>query len=427
MVIIIATAARGRTGLERQLIVGMIGVAILLRVAMIAGLFLSTDHFAHYVTSFPFDGDGQFMKIRSLWMRNVWLGVPVGPGYFKVTFARYGWTSYVQVIAYLQYLFGPAPYAIHLFNVSCYIAGAVLMHRTVRPSYGALTALVSLGAILFIPTIVVWSASALKESLYFLLTAIVVSSLMKAVRRGGTGGGMAGLCCAVAAAAALGSVRAGALFIVTAGVVLAFVGTFLTRRVWLLVLVLALATVLGNSVLERPSVRSRMMPWLVDSSNIHIGNVRTEGHSYKLLDQRFYSGDPLNSMTWPEAKRYVVRALISFVTVPLPQDVVSRPELLLVPQQVFWYGLLVFAVPGVFEGCRRDTFLTWLLLGISCAGAGVIALNSGNVGTLVRIRDTVVPLVSCLGAVGVVSVLARVVQARGGAVTVGARDNATEG
>ena len=412
IVLIVATAVRGRTGLERRLILGVIGIAIVVRVAIIAGLFLSSDHVTQYLTSFPFDGDGVFMKTRSLWIRNIWLGVPVAPHEFEVTFDTYGWTGYFLVIAYLQYLLGPAPYAIHLFNVCCFVAGAVLIHRTVRPSYGAVAALVALVAILFMPTPLLWSVSALKESLHFLLMAIVVFGLMKAARGEGWVERLAGLGCAVAAAAALSSVRAGALFIVTTGFAVALVGAFLTRRVYLLMIVLALASLLGSRVLESPSLQSRVLPKLADASVVHIGNVHTPGHGYKLLDQRFYSGDPLGSMTWPEAERFVARALVSFVTVPLPQDVVSRSELLLIPQQVLWYSLLVFAVPGVFEGCRRDTFLTWLLLGFTFVGAGVIVLNNGNVGTFVRIRDTVVPFVSCLAAVGAVSVLARVFAGR---------------
>ncbi len=73
---------------------------------------------------------------------------------------------------------------------------------------------------------------------------------------------------------------------------------------------------------------------------------------------------------------------------------------------------MVLAFPGMVAGVRRGAFLTWLLLGLSVSGATVIALNSGNVGTLVRIRDTIVPLVACIAALGAVSMSARIFPAR---------------
>ena len=76
------------------------------------------------------------------------------------------------------------------------------------------------------------------------------------------------------------------------------------------------------------------------------------------------------------------------------------------PSAFVWIGILalLLLVPGIREGLRRDAFLTWLWLGFAIAGGGVIALNSGNVGTVVRIRDSIVPFVVSLSALGAVSV-----------------------
>jgi hypothetical protein len=85
----------------------------------------------------------------------------------------------------------------------------------------------------------------------------------------------------------------------------------------------------------------------------------------------------------------------------------SRSELLFLPQQMAWYVLVGFAMIGVVEGCRRDALATWLFIGMSTAGAAVIALNEGNIGTMVRHRDSIVPFVACLGAIGATALLAR--------------------
>jgi hypothetical protein len=405
--LIVAAGARGLTGLERRLVIGVVLIAIAVRVAMILALFATTDLETRQVASFAFDGDGRFMKVRSLWLRNLWMGLPIDAHDLKAALGRYGWSSYVLVIAYVQYLLGVAPYAIHLFNVCCWVGGALLLHRTLRPAFGAVAALFALTLIVLLPTLILWSAAALKESFYFLLWCTVIWGIMKLLRAQTLAARTAGLVGAVTAALALSTVRFGALTILGAGLALAIAGAFLTRRVYLTLAGVALAATIGLIALDSAAVQRQVLPRLIGAASLHRGNVSTAGHSYRLLDARFYERDPVETLTWPEAKRFVLRALAGFVLMPMPQQMTSKSELLLLPQQIVWYGLVLLACAGLAAGARRDMALTWLLAGLAGAGAGVIALNSGNLGTLVRIRDTVVPFVACLAAVGAAAIAAR--------------------
>ena len=65
--------------------------------------------------------------------------------------------------------------------------------------------------------------------------------------------------------------------------------------------------------------------------------------------------------------------------------------------------MVVLAAIGVVAGLRRDPLVTCLLCGVTAAGALAIGLNSGNIGTMVRHRDTVVPFVVWLSALGAVT------------------------
>jgi hypothetical protein len=65
--------------------------------------------------------------------------------------------------------------------------------------------------------------------------------------------------------------------------------------------------------------------------------------------------------------------------------------------------MVVLAAIGVVAGLRSDPLVTCLLCGVTAAGALTIALNSGNIGTMVRHRDTVVPFVVWLSALGAVT------------------------
>jgi hypothetical protein len=135
--------------------------------------------------------------------------------------------------------------------------------------------------------------------------------------------------------------------------------------------------------------------------------VRTEGHSYKVLDSRMYSAvdsdQTIGHMTPVEGLRFVVRAVTDFVTVPLPWQMESRQELIFLPQQLAWLLLVPLAIVGLLAGLRRDPLVTCLLFGVAGAGALATALNSGNVGTMIRHRDTVVPFVVWMSACGAVT------------------------
>lgn len=394
---------RGLPPAERRVVLTILLVAVALRVAAVAMLFMASD--ANHVSSFPFDGDGRYVKLRALWIRNVWLGVPIDSSYFDQAFADYGWSSYIYVLAYLQYLLGPAPYAIHLFSISCSVAVVGMLHRLARRAYGPVPAVMALLLMLFLPTLFMWSVSAMKEAWYLLLMTTALIGLERALRgSGAVVRGVAGAA-AVAATLALDGTRAGATLILALAVTLAFAGTFVTRRRYVFAASVVMVPLVGILVLRLPPVQSRVLARLRTSAELHIGHVNTEGYSYRLLDQRFYSGDSFESMTWGEAQRFVVRSAASFVFVPLPWQSLSRSQLLFLPQQLIWYGLVLFAAVGLVRACQADLFATWLCLGMTGAGAVVIALNEGNIGTLVRHRDSVVPFVICLSAMGMYSAL----------------------
>jgi hypothetical protein len=137
-----------------------------------------------------------------------------------------------------------------------------------------------------------------------------------------------------------------------------------------------------------------------------MGSVRTESRSYKLLDERIYSEpNGIATMTPGEGLRYALRAVISFVVAPLPWQIYSRSGLAFLPQQLIWYLLVALAAVGAAVGLRRDPLVSCLLIGLSIVGAAAIALTNGNIGTMVRFRDWIVPLVVWLSAVGTTAIV----------------------
>ena len=78
----------------------------------------------------------------------------------------------------------------------------------------------------------------------------------------------------------------------------------------------------------------------------------------------------------------------------------SKWGAIMMPQQLLWYALLPLACIGCVIGLRRDVLMTSVLVGIVASGAAAFAINNGNVGTMVRFRDWIVPFVVWLSALG---------------------------
>src|SRR5206468_6259909 len=126
---------------------------------------------------------------------------------------------------------------------------------------------------------------------------------------------------------------------------------------------------------------------------------------YKTLDEGFYVNPqtPASSsltLTPDQAARYVVRSLVSLVLVPVPWQLATPRELVYLPEQLLWYAMVLLAPFGLVAGWRRDEFVTALLIGAVVPTAVALALTSGNVGTMLRLRGVMIPYLAVLTAVG---------------------------
>ncbi len=404
-----AWAGRGLTAGERRVVFLLLAAAIAIRVLAIAVLFFGSDH--SQIVSFFWDGDGIFIKRRALTYLNLWTGVPVHRHDFEDAYDPYGWSTYLYVLAYLQYLLGPAPYAAHLFNVALFTTAAIALFRLARTSYGHVPALLGLTTVLFLPTLISWSVAALKESLYVLLCATCVVALVGVMRASRVQARVAAAVVLLGAVLATSGVRAGASLITVGGMGVGLAIAFGARRPRWIPLMAAVVVIGAVALWHDDAVQAQIMDQLRTSATVHAGNANTEGHHYKLLDERLYFDASIPTMTPGEALRFVIRGIESFFSVPMPWQLQSRSELAFLPQQIFWYVLVVLAVPGFIAGLRRDALVTGVLAGVAGVAGTVIALNNGNIGTLVRFRDTVVPFLVWVSAFGAVQ-LAAVAMAR---------------
>ena len=402
--LIVRIATRGLPPREARLVGGLLVAAIVVRVLIIAALFqFGTPDHMWFNTFF---GDEQYLLVRSLRLRHFWIGSPLSLEAFLDLFESYGWTSYLNVIAFVQMLVGPAPYGIHLLNAAFYLLATVVLHRVVRTSFGPVPAAATLLGTLFFPTLLIWSVSGLKESLNVLVVTCVIAATIAVFRADWRWRAPAALA-VVAGLAVLRTLRAGAFEITVIGVAVGLVAGFITRRVWRIAVVVVAVAVLVVPVARSGRVQEAALRLLRPAARMHMGHVFTRGHSYKLLDQGVYDTRRTDAMDWSEGVRFVERAAVSVVLYPTPWDAQSQAELAYLPEQMLWYVILVTAAIGVVAGLRRDALVTSVFASYAATALMVVALNTGNVGTLVRHRSFALPFLIALGAVGVAALIGR--------------------
>jgi len=400
-------ACRGLSGRERRWTMTLLIGSLLVRGAAIGAIALTADPWRGSFRTFY--GDGQYALERSMWLRNALLGTPMSLLDLAEAFHTYARSIYYYPLAWLQVLFGPAPYALHLTSVVGYFAAAIALYRLVRSSYGHAAAFAGLSLVLCVPTLLLRSMAPLKESLYFSMSSLAVVSTARMIRARRWTGAAGALVSAGIALAVAASLRTGGLAMALGGLVagLLIAATMTHRRVVIAAIVgVPIAAALA---VRQPVVLDAFVHQVRQGVATHIGYFHSAGSNYRLLDgDDFYNmSRPFDSLTGDEAVRYVGRAVRDFVLLPKPWAPTTRSDVAMVPQQLIWYALLIFSVPGFVAGLRRDALLTGLLFGTALVGAAAIALASGNVGTLIRHRDMIVPFVVWIGALGAIVTMNR--------------------
>lgn len=396
-------AGRGLSDSERRWFVSLLAVAVLARFAVIAGLFLTADPAQPFATLF---GDEQFFKNRTIWRRNIGLGVPISPADVIYAYEAVGQSSYLYLLAYLQALLGDLPYGIHVLNATVYLAGVLLVFRYVRPVFGAVAAMAGMTLLLFIPSLFVWSVSALKEPIYTLVAVGELLCCLWLVRGRTWAHRVTAALGLIAAIFALESLRRGGMLVGIAGacggLTLGLIGSR-PRLAWAS---LAAAPVLVAAVWLVPPFQERALGTVRASAVYHRGHIMSPGYSYKILDGRYYHDRGLLlGLGSREAGQFVVRSLVSYVIEPVPWRAESTGLRVYLVEQMLWYFLLALVPIGLVAGLRRDPLLTGLLASHAAALIVMVALTSGNIGTLIRHRGLALPYLAWLAGLGFCSVV----------------------
>lgn len=413
-------AARHLPADERRLLLVLLGAAFAARLAFVGAQFLVGIPHHNQLAVGALSGDESYYLSRALRSRDILMGFTDSKYDYFIANDDYGRTSYLGLLTVAQLVFGPTPYGMKVLNALLFLAGAALLFRMARPAFGFLPAFLGLSVLLFLPSLFVSSVSLLKESLYFLVTSALAISSVAAVRSAAAGrwrevaGAMA---IAAASLWLMNDLRRGALVIGIAGLGLGVAIHFTARSWWRVAAAAVVLLVAGTFFLSQPSWQARALGGVTAVAKMHAGHVFTVGHAYKLLDEGFYK-NPASPDSWdltltpPQAGRFLARAAASILATPWPWEMRSTSELAFMPEHVVWYLIVLLTPVGVVAGWKRDPIVTSLLIGFAVTAAAVLAVSTGNVGTLLRLRGLVTPYLIWLAALGLCAIAESAVATR---------------
>lgn len=404
-------AARGLSDSERRWFWSLFSIGVVLRLIAIALLFWFADPARPFASFF---GDEELYKFRSVWVRNVGQAIPISPADVIYSYDAVGRTGYMSVLAFAQALIGDAPYGLHTFSMMLYLCGTLALFRVMRGTYGSAVAMAGFIALLFTPSLALWSISVLKEPMNVLMIVAELICAVWIVRAPRWWQKVAAAAGVIAFGLTMESLRGGGL--ITAGIG-AIGGMALAlmmsrgRRLALAMLVLPVAAAVLAGV---PAVQDRILATLRMGAFYHAGHVLTPGYSYQLVDPPYYARRVLlqNDMPAVDAGRFAAKAVWSYVAEPLPWKMESRLLLGYLPEQIVWYAMALLLPIGVVAGTRRDVVMTAMLTSHAAAAILIVALTSGNIGTLIRHRTLALPYLVWLSALGAQNCIRRFVDRR---------------
>jgi len=408
-VALLAVAGRDLPADERRHLLVILGAALAVRFLLIAVLLISNIPHLSDLGVGGLRGDDAYYLARAIRARDILLNITHGRYDYFVVSDEYGRTSYLQLLTLIQVLFGPAPYGMRALNALLFVTGGYLLYKLCRPGLGATATSLALIALLFLPSLLVSSISTAKEPSYFLVTAVLLVSAVAVIRHSSTGGKISAIVVAALCLWILDDLRRGALVLGLAGLALAVAARLLLAGPRRALASLAVGALVVIALWMQPSMRERFINATTAAAKMHGGHVFTSGHAYKLLDDGFYM-HPAAPAAWPlqlteaQAWRFLVRAAAAFVITPWPWEMISRSEIVFLPEHIFWLMMILFVPIGAVAGWHRDATITACLIGFALPTAAALAVTTGNVGTLLRLRGLVTPYLVWFGVLGVLSV-----------------------
>ena len=302
-------------------------------------------------------------------------------------------------------LFGKDVIALKYINFLCILAAAWLIYDLTVKIYSALAGRIAMAIILFWPTLFIWSLTDLKENHSVSAIAFMLWIADKVIFKKGLKKRLCFLLLLSIVSAYFVFLRLSFLQLLSFYfIILSLYNAFrwyikktLYKEIRIVVLLLFLGVIL---FLFKNRIFQIMAGAYGETIGRNMGFLSSGGFNYDLL------GKEDNFYTIGFFMKFLFGSWFHFLLEPLPWHIFSFGLLINYSIVIIWYFLLFFSLAGIFKIRKHGHYdrafspLIFIILAVTA-----LSMSISNIGTAIRLRDNITPIIAMFAACGMVNIL----------------------
>lgn len=388
-------------------------LAVVSIVSILSGKVLSYPGYPGFTPALI--GDSAYYTLRGYWMALDWKGIGLSERVLRSAYNPiYGWHGYTYVIAFFNYLFGFSPISSKLVNCIFSSLSAILAFLIVRESCASRVAKLAGILVAFLPSLVLWSITNMKDSSLVFVTLLILWSFIMFYKRKDK----VIYCILIVVGLMVQSTLRKGIFPLTAIALVCTYIAIMPRPKFSIKILIGLSLVIALLLSGKPNLHRFdlfVRKQICAAISIHQAAVLDKGTNYRILDDKYYMINkdyrdrytPWYAFQKEEDFNYlqyaqtIARGWFYFLLEPFPWKVNTKLQLLAYPQMILWYFLVPFTFFGSLILLRykwREYLVLFVYFGVVVSGC---ALTMANIGTAFRFRDMVSPVLLMFAAVGI--------------------------
>lgn len=294
-----------------------------------------------------------------------------------------GYFAYFYSVLYAAY--GYAPAFLNFLNIIAHILAAVLIFAIAKQTFSRPTAYLATVFFLFWPTIFYYSTTKVKEPMFIFLVYLLIFMLLRLD---------------------LKNTKQALLTLIAGALILLFVQALRDNIAIILlpviILYLLLKTQKGKHLvrlliipitvvvfLKREVIALALKQFFITCAIRHKGFLESGGFVYQLYGS-FSDVNCYNFLNWIA---YFLRGWYHLIFEPLFSTGISFSFIAYYPFKLIFIILIFLAFLGMILSLKEGKRGNFLLVGFFLTYGSVLALVEGNVGTMIRHRDLIAPIV----------------------------------
>lgn len=323
--------------------------------------------------------------------------------YYKHEFPPMGYQNdiFTYLIGVLYAFLGYSPLIVRLLNSTCSILTGIIVYFIGRDIFTSRVGKVSMLSFIFLPSVIIYSITALRDTIVIFLITLAMWLMVGFVRSKNYFLPIIAFILSIAAGLLRNAIKYPLIYLIAALVLFNLrIGIF---KKWFIMFVI---TIIIFSVSPlRHKIQSYLNPDIFFS--VHIGYVNTRGNNYMIFPERCYQGSRLIGLSPIEIMTGFAKGAFHLFSEPLPARCDSLFLLLAGLQTFLLYLLIPFILIGIVTGLQHRFYYVMPIVAYLLIFTLIMSISEGNVGTVFRHRDMLMPFLSILGIVGLYAKLGR--------------------